>query len=468
VQLLARGAEARPAPWASLAGAGLVLLAAGMALAFRPGLAPGVLWPAYAGSALVLFGGSLATLAWMPALGALGLPSGSWAVRLSLRPLLRPTGRHGFAAAALAVAMGMTVGMGVMVRSFEATVRAWIGASLRADLFVAPLGSAGAASRHRLAAATADALARDPAVAAVDRYQQLPIAFRGQNTTLATGDFTVLGRFGRLAMIRGGDSSQVLERVHRDGLAAPGAVASETFARRFRLAVGDALELPVMPADRRAHRVTLRGIYADYGNERGSLILDRPVFLAWLADPRAASLAVYLKPGTDPAAVARRWAPAWPGLQIRANAELRAQVVRIFRQTFAITYALELIGLAVALAGLAQSLAGLALARRSELRTLRALGAGEGTVSLVLLGEGLGVALAGCLGGLSLGLLLSRILVQVLNPQAFGWTRSYHWPWAFLAGLAGLCLLTTAAALVPITRWAVRLPADRPIEEAAP
>jgi putative ABC transport system permease protein len=467
VQLLARGAEARPLPWAPLAAAGLVLVAAGMALAFRPGLAPGVLWPAYGGSALVLFGGSLATLAWMPALGALGLPSGSWAVRLSLRPLLRPTGRHGFAAAALAVAVGMTVGMGVMVRSFETTVRAWIGDSLRADLFVAPLGSAGAASRHRIAAATADALARDPAVAALDRYQQLPVTFRGQSTTLATGDFAVLGRFGRLAMIQGGDSPRVLDRVRRDGLADPGAVASETFARRFRLALGDTLELPALPVDGRPHRVTLRGIYADYGNERGSLILDRPVFLAWLADPRAASLAVYLKPGTDPQAVARRWATAWPGLQIRANGELRAQVVRIFRQTFAITYALELIGLAVALAGLAQSLAGLALARRGELRTLRALGAGERAVSLVLLGEGLGVALAGCLGGLGLGLLLSRILVQVLNPQAFGWTLSYRLPWAFLGGLAGLCLLTAAAALLPITRWAARLPVDRQIEEAA-
>jgi putative ABC transport system permease protein len=465
VQLLARGAEARPMRWAPLALAGLVLLAAGMTLAWMPGLPPGTLWHAYGGSALVLFGGSLATLALLPALGAPGRgPGASWVLRLCLRPLARPTGRHGFAAAALAVAVGMTVGMGVMVRSFEATVRTWIGDILKADLYVAPLGSGGAASRHRIPAAMADAVAADPEVAAADRYQQVPITFRGQVTSLATGDFAVTAARGHLAMIRGGSSPDVLDRVHRDGLADPGAVASETFARRFRLQVGDRLDLPRGGG---AHAVTLRGVYADYGNERGSLILDRPVFLAWFQDPRSASLALYLKPGADPQAVGRRLSRLWPGLQIRANGELRERVLRIFAQTFAITYALEVIGLAVALAGLAQSLAGIALARRGDIWTLRALGAGEGAVAGVLLGEGMGIALAGCLGGLVLGLLLSRILVQVLNPQAFGWTLSYRVPWGFLAGLGAACLGIAAAVLLPIARWASRLAPDRQTEEGA-
>jgi len=460
VQLLARGAEARPMRWAAPALGGLALLGAGAALAWMP-MAPGTLWPAYAGSALVLFGGSLATLALLPALGALGrLRPASWALRLCLRPLARPTGRHGFAAAALAVAVGMTVGMGVMVRSFESTVRAWIGDTLRADLYVAPQGASGAASRHRIAGPDADALAADPEVAAADRYQQIPFTFRNRVSTLATGDFAVTARRGHLALVQGGASAQVLERVRRDGLADPGAVASETFARRFGLRVGDRIELP-------GHAVTLRGVYADYGNERGSLILDRPVFLAWFQDPRAASLALYLKPGTDPAAAARRLGRQWPGLQFRANGELRDRVLRIFRQTFAITYALEVIGLAVALAGLAQSLAGLALARRGDIWTLRALGAGSGAITGVLLGEGLGVALAGCLGGLGLGLLLSRILVLVLNPQAFGWTLSYVLPWGFLGGLGAACLLLAGIALLPIARWAARLPADRQAEEGA-
>ena len=461
VQLLARGAQARPMPWAALALAGLALLGAGLAVAFRLHPSQGTLWHAYLGSALVLFGGSLAALALLPAVGWPGRGARSWRLRLSLRPLLRPTGRHGFAAAALTVAVGMTVGMGVMVRSFEATVEAWIGDALRADVYAAPLGSGGAGSRHRLSAAEVAQVQADPAVAAVDRYQVVPFTFRGRPTSLGTGEFQVTAARGRLAMVQGGDSAAVLARIHRDGLADPGALASETFSRRFGMRVGDVLELAP------GKRATLRGIYGDYGNERGSLLLDRPVFLAWLGDDRAASLALYLRPGQTPEAVVERLSRAQPGLQFRSNQALRSQVERIFQQTFAITYALEVIGLAVALAGLVQSLTGLALARRGDLWTLRALGAGDGACTLVLLGEGCGVALAGCLGGLGLGLLLSRILVTVLNPQAFGWTLAYHLPWGFLGGLMGACLLCAAAAQLPVARWAARLPVDRQAEEGA-
>jgi len=84
-------------------------------------------------------GGSAASLALIPLAGLVGR-RGTWKLELALRPLQRPTGRHAWAVAALAVAVGMASGMGVMVHSFERTVTAWIGTTLRADLYVAPLG----------------------------------------------------------------------------------------------------------------------------------------------------------------------------------------------------------------------------------------------------------------------------------------------------------------------------------------
>ena len=82
----------------------------------------------------------------------------------------------------------MTVGMGVMVHSFESTVRNWIDTSFRADLYVSPMGSGGASLRHRIPPAVAEELAGDPAVAAADRRQELGITFRGQTTSLGAGD----------------------------------------------------------------------------------------------------------------------------------------------------------------------------------------------------------------------------------------------------------------------------------------
>jgi putative ABC transport system permease protein len=463
VQLLARGAGARPMRWASACAAGLLILALGLAVAFGLKRPPGVAWHAYLGAALILSGGSLASLGLLPLLGLAGRTE-AWGRALALRPLCRPTGRHAWAAAALTVATGMAVGMGVMVSSFEGTVMAWTSAVLRADLFVAPLGSQGAASRHRLSESSIAALAVDPAVAAVDRFQSLPIDFRGRPTVLGSGELEVHGRLGHLVMAAGSDSAEVMAAIHRGGLADPGALASETFCRRFGVTLGARLELPTPEGPR---TVIVRGIYADYGNERGSLILDRPVFLAWFKDPRSASAAVYLRPGEDAEAVAARWRAAHPGLQVRSNAGLRTQVATIFHQTFALTYALELIGLAVALAGLVEALLGLALERRGELLTLRALGARPREIAGVLLGEGLGVALAGLLGGLGVGWFLAHLLVSVLNPQVFGWTLAFHLPLPSLAALVALGLLAAAVALWPAALRAAKLPADREAEEGA-
>lgn len=464
VQLLARGAGARPAPWRPLAALGAVLLAAGVALAFLPALPPGRAWHAYSGAVLVLAGGSLAAMGLLPLLGLPGRSATGWRWRLGLRPLLRPTGRHGFAAAALAVAVGMAVGMGVMVQSFEGTVRTWIGASLRADVYLSPQGAQGAASRHRLPPELAAALAADPAVDAVDAFHLRPLRLQSQDSYLGAGDLAVHAQRGHMTLLAGGAGPDVLMRIHRDGLEAPGAVASETFSRRFGLGLGSRVALPTPSGPR---TVTVRGIYADYGNERGSLILDLPVYRAWFDDARPASLAIYLRPGTDADAWGRALAASHPGLQVRANAALRQQVTTIFRQTFAITYALEFIGLAVAAGGLAQALVGLALSRRSEIWTLRALGVDARGLTGLLLLEGLGVGLAGTLGGLGIGLVLSRILVDVLNPQVFGWTLTFSLPWSFLGVLLVVCLGAVVLAVLPMARWSARLGADRAAEEGA-
>jgi putative ABC transport system permease protein len=307
-------------------------------------------------------------------------------------------------------------------------------------------------------------VAGDAAVAAADRFQMLPITFRGRPTFLGAGDMAIQAARGGLILAAGGPFPAPLLAMRQGGTGDPGVLASETFARHFGVRVGEVLDVPTPTGTR---RVTVRGILSDYGNERGSLILDRPVFLAWFHDVRVASLALYLKPGESAEAVAARLRGQHPGLQVRSNGSLRAQVTTIFHQTFAITYALEAIGLVVATLGLAQGLTGLALARRGEIWSLRALGATQADLARILMLEGLGVALAGLLAGLGLGLLLARILVDVLNPQVFGWTLAFRVPGGFLALVALVTLGAALLALVPAARWGARLGADREVEEGA-
>lgn len=463
IPLLKRGGEAQPIPWRPLAFLGIGLLLLGFLLPSVLRLPPGVAWHAYLGSGLVLLGGSLATTALLPLLGLPGRHARSWIWRLRLRPLQRPTGRHAFSAAALSVAVGMAVGVGIMVRSFEHTLDTWIRASQRADLYVTPLGAAGA-STHRLSKEAQEALAQDAAVNAADPFEQVSLMLGGRPTFLGSHDFEVLAPRGAFLMSRGGEPQEVLNAIHTAGLAAPGAIVSESFAQRFQIDIGGHLEVPT-PQGPRSLRI--HGIFQDYGNEHGAVLIDRPVFQAWFHEDRATALALFLKAGESRALTAKRLSRAYPGLKIQTQAENRERAHTLFQQTFGITYALELIALTVALVGLVQAVLSLALARRSELWTLRALGAREQEITRILMGEGLGMAVAGLVGGVVLGGVMARILVHELQPQKFGWSLSFTVPWGALAGLAVLSLLAAGLSILPATRWGARLRVDREAEEGA-
>ena len=267
--------------------------------------------------------------------------------------------------------------MGVMVRSFEATVQALDRRQPEGHVRH-PAGFGRRRLPARLAAGPADDLAADRRWrrrTATSRCRSVPRPGRDPGHR---GFRRERRARGHLAMIEGGPaprcwagSTRTAWRVRRRWPAKPSPAASAAPGRPAGAAPGARTAPPCGDPAGRLCRLRQRAGQPDPG----------PAGVPGLVqDPRAASLRRFVpeagrRPrGGGPAPAARDR----PGLLVRSNGALRAQVVRIFRQTFAITYALEVIGLAVALAGLAQSLAGLALARRGEVWTLRALGASEG------------------------------------------------------------------------------------------
>ena len=75
-------------------------------------------------------------------------------------------------------------------------------------------------------------------------------------------------RFSTGVVIAGSSDEAVFDPARNSALA----LASESFAARFRVGRGDTLRVPT-PAG--PQMLTLAGIYADYGNERGSLLVER-------------------------------------------------------------------------------------------------------------------------------------------------------------------------------------------------
>ena len=435
---------------------GILMFALGWVLTWAPPveLAGRMRFPVagYLTALLWTFGGSILAGTLFPVLGVLGRNSRSAGWLFAASQLARPTGRHRLAVAGLTVAIGMAAGMSVLIFSFENTMISWINQVLKADLYVACQGAGNASSQNRLPVQTWRAIAQDPALARADVGQMHEIEFEGGRTYLVGGpienpvewDFAVW-------LERPGDTGVV-----EDGL--PPALINESFQNRFDRGVGDVLNLPT-PRGQKAARVV--GVFADYGNERGSIIVNRPVVAEWFDDERAFNVAAYLREGEDPDAVRRRWLAKYPDIMVRTNSLLRAEVMRIFHQTFAVTHALIWIGIVVAVAGQALALVSILIERNRELRTLKELGMSRNGVATTVALEGAGMGLIGMTGGLTLSVALGWLLIYVINKQSFGWTLSFSIPGGDFA-LLGLELLATSAVVGWLMgRWAARLPGEQ-------
>jgi putative ABC transport system permease protein len=166
-------------------------------------------------------------------------------------------------------------------------------------------------------------------------------------------------------------------------------------------------------------------------------------------------MALWLKAGTDAASVqqALRDAAVDAGmdsasLEFASAGQVRALSLRIFDRSFAVTYWLQAVAIAIGLFGIAASFSAQVLARRKEFGLLAHLGLTRRQVLSVVAAEGAVWTTAGALLGLLLGLAVSVVLVHVVNPQSFHWTMELVLPWG---RLAALCLAVVAAGT--LTAW---------------
>ena len=429
---------------------GLILMLVAVALAQLPAWRLQALrlpLGAYASALLWLLGGSLISGMVLKVFRH----SGS-ALRATAFSYLRaPSVRHRFAAAALTSAMAMTTGMAVMIASFDHTMRGWIMRSMQADVYASSAGAQSASSTHQISEETVDALRVQPEVAELATVQYAVVQLPDGPSSILGSDMDFAQRHRLHAWV---------ESPPDDWWKTENAVGciNESLSTRLGCKVGDTLRFPTPQGEK---EVKVAGIYADYGNERGSLLVAQELFHVWFGHKMAWRIAMMLKSGADAQAVTVRMQQAHPGLSLFTQAHLRSEALRIFRQTFAVTYSLEAVGVVVAVAGLGLALAGLMLDRRADLTTLRALGFSRRDLAAVCAWEGLGLGLAGVLTGGVSGVWLGWLLIARVNKQSFGWTLSWSLPWGQILLLGSAVLLTGVVVAAAVGRWSSQLKSEQ-------
>jgi putative ABC transport system permease protein len=199
----------------------------------------------------------------------------------------------------------------------------------------------------------------------------------------------------------------------------------------------------------------IAGIYRDYGAERGAVLADLSTMEELFGPGPLTNVALYLAPGVDARAVVDRLRTdlADRAVLVRSNQRLKADVLAIFEQTFAVTRLLQAMSLVVAACGISLSLLVLADERAAETALYRALGATRRQVFALFVGRALGIAVAGLLLGAAGGAGLALVLVDRVNPAWFGWSIGLHWPWRTLGWQAVVLLgVSIVASLYPAAR----------------
>ena len=383
-------------------------------------------------------------------------PSQAPLASLALAQVRHLPGHLAASVAGIVVSASLCVAMAIMVFSFRVSVEDWLRGVIGADLYVR--ASAGGDS----AFFSAEDQARVAALAQVARSEPL--------------------RYDRLAVQASGPplsliarplNARILEGFQAEPPGIPPADAdvhvwiSEAARDLLGWKTGDRI---VAPMGGRATPLRVAGVIRDYARTWGAVMIALEDYRRLTGDTRANDLAVHLAPGVDSKraeAAIRAALPHARGLVFEDAGDLLRRSLEIFDRSFAVTYALEAIAIAIGLAGVTSSFAALAWSRRREFGVLRFLGLTRREVLRILALEGAATGALGAFIGLVSGAAISLVLVYVVNRQSFHWSLEVHWPLAALAALLAAIIALCAIGARVSASFAVRKEAVLAVKEDA-
>ena len=363
---------------------------------------------------------------------------------LALSRLANAPGQASIALGGVLASFSLMVAMGIMVASFRVSVDDWMGHILPADLYVraASGGNTGFLSPQQQAA-----LRAVPGVAQAHFLRTRPVSLAPERPNVV-----VIARD-----IDAHDPGRLLFLVGETAPIPPGARpawVSEALLDLYGARVGQVLRLPLGGGQA---EFFVAGVWRDYANQAGSVVIRLLDYRALTGEGEVTDAALFAARGSSVEELegAVRSLPFGRSLQTMSAGEIRAMSLKIFDRSFAVTYLLEAIAIAIGLSGVAASFSAQTLARSKEFGMLRHVGVTRGQVLGILAFEGGLLTLLGVACGFALGLVISLILVYVVNPQSFHWTMELHLPWTLLGSVAAVLVGASVLTALVSGRYAL-------------
>ncbi len=463
----------------------LFLVAFGAMLVWAPSVF-GIPLGAYLAIGLLLVGGigllpSLVALAYdriAPYVATRALPM------LAIERARRVRETAAVAVSGVVAALSLAVALTVMVASFRTSVMQWLDVVLPAPLYVRTANTSAAGQVLNFSSAQVQAIGALPGVDRVAGIRSVPMQLDPALPSV-------------MLVARGlGNPAKDLPMVGSPVRAASGVLAdavplyvSEAMVDLYGAQPGQLFKpnLPLAQQNIAGAAINsivtqsfyVAGVWRDYARQFGAVAIDQAAYVRITGDDKVNDLAVWPSAGSNPRDVQER-IRSYVGSQFAAPAgaanagapnagtdtaqdtqtavgklvefasadEIRAVSLRIFDRSFAVTYWLQAVAIAIGLFGVAASFSAQVLARRKEFGLLAHLGLTRRQILQVVASEGAAWTAIGSVAGCVLGLVVSAVLVHVVNPQSFHWTMDLTVPWLRL-GL--LCAVVVAAGT--LTAW---------------
>ncbi len=352
--------------------------------------------------------------------------------------------------AALMTALSMLISISIMILSFRKTVDLWVEQSINGDAFIFPGSYTLTGYSALLPLEVSRELPFLPGVKAVDSFRALEVEYRDQPALIAAVDGQVFLHLKTIRFTKG-NSRQILESF----ASGQSILVTESFSLRQQVTPGDRIRLNT-PVGERSFLVS--GVFYDYSTDWGMILMEKKLFRSLWNDETLHSAGIYLEEGVSLEAFKNffreKYSKSYQVFVI-SHRELRNEILKIFDQTFAITYSLEFIAIFVAFLGIINSLNALIMERQRDIGILRAVGGFQKQVQKTVLIEAGMIGFFSHLLGLIAGLLLSLLLIHVINKQSFGWTIQFSIPyWSLIQFWLMVMVTSTLAGFIPARRAA--------------
>lgn len=339
----------------------------------------------------------------------------------AIKSLSGSLSRISVAIAALAMAVSLTVGIGLMVQSFRLTVDHWLETSLGTGIYVSP----GPLSLTRFdSTILPQALFRLQDINGVTkmttvRHVMVDSSLGSSHLVVIDTDFQ---SFHRPAKFKNGDPYGLWEEFNNSNIV----LISEPFAYHQNLQIGDSFK---MLTDFGYREFRVGGVQYDYSSSSGIITISKGIYRQYWQDDDISSVRLHIDPDYAIDSLIEDIYQSTENIQalkIRSNDGLRYAALEVFDRSFAITSVMRYIAVLVALIGVVGALMALQMERAKEYGIARVIGFFPSQIwKMVMVQTGLIGLLAG-LFSLPIGIILAYGLIYVVNERSFGWSMELY------------------------------------------